>query len=403
MNANRAHEQQAPPIVMFLAIAYQKDDRPRQEAKSLTEEGYSVFVLCWDREREFKPIETMDGATVLSTRLVDLRKFSSIRLILGALLFQPLLIVKTVTLITRLKQRPIIHAHDFNTLVPACLLRALGLCVGLVYDSHELSYAAYSELIGPAFGRIVDIMERLCLRCVETVITVSEPIADYLRKFNPVVELIYNCPRVSEIPKATKAEVRRDLGLPLDTYIVSYVGQIRYDCRLDLFLDVASLLCQNDHIQFVVVGWGPLASKFQKAARRTQARLTLIPYVPHTKALAYIAASDLTWGIYQSRSLNMRLTIQWKFFESLACRVPLIVDKGTYRAALVRKYGSGVVLESDDPHEISLLILSLAADTRTNFTFDTKSGPPDFVWEGAGRKLTEIYKRVVHFTLEPEA
>jgi glycosyltransferase involved in cell wall biosynthesis len=379
---------------MFLAIAYQKDDRPRQEAKCLIEAGHDVLVFCWDREHEFKSIELMDGATVLSTRLINLRRFTSMGLIVGAFVFQILLVINTIRLVSHLRRRPIIHVHDFNTLLPGCLLRALRICTNLVYDSHELSYAAYSEFMVPAIGQIVDTIERHCVGYADAIITVSEPIADYLREFNPSVELVYNCPEKSKIPNVARSEVRRQLGLPLGSYIVSYVGSIRYDSRLDLLLEVASLLWEKSNILFVVVGWGPLASEFQEATRKKRARVTLIPYVPHERALRYLAASDLSWGICQNRSLNMRLTIPWKFFESLACRVPLLVAEGTYRAVLVKKFRSGIVLESDDPHEMSRLILSLANDpSKSSCAFDPNSIPPEFTWEGTSRTLVEIYER----------
>jgi glycosyltransferase involved in cell wall biosynthesis len=386
-----------PPVVMFLAIAYQKDDRPRQEAKSLVDAGYSVFVLSWDRDREFKSVETMDGATVLSTRLMDLRRFSSLGLNVGALVFQVLLVVKTVRLISRLRRRPIIHVHDFNTLLPGCFLRAVRLCVSLVYDSHELSYAAYSEFINPALGLVVDTIERRCLRYAETVITVSEPLACYLRKSSPVVEVIYNCPRASEIPRVTKPDARRELGLPIDAYIVSYVGTIRYDCRLDLLLEVASMLWEESHIQFVVVGWGVLASEFQEAIRRTRARLTLIPYVPHARALCYVTASDLSWAVYEKRSLNSRIGAPWKVFESLACGVPVIVESRSFRARLVEKFGAGLVLDADDPQHVSMLVSGLAKDPlkQHNASCGAKKAAVGFDWETMSPKLIDIYRRLL--------
>jgi glycosyltransferase involved in cell wall biosynthesis len=224
---------------------------------------------------------------------------------------------------------------------------------------------------------------------------VSDPIARYLRRFTQDIELVFNCPRGSDIPKVNKLEARRQLGLPPDAYIISYVGTIRYDCRLDLMLDVASLLWERDNIRFVIVGWGPLASNLREAMKTTRARLSFVSYVPHERALYYVAASDLSWGIYQNRSLNMRLTIPWKFFESLACRVPLIVDEGTYRAALVKEFKSGIVLEGDDPRMISRLIQSLAADrSDTERTLDIRSLPPEFTWEGTARRLIAVYKRL---------
>jgi len=378
---------------MFLANTYQIDTRVRQEAKSLVEADYSVYVLAWDRERGFRPIDKMDGAIVRSFSHVNLRRFSALRLVLGALIFQILLFLECVSLIGRLRQRPIIHAHDFNTLLPGCLIRILRLSVGLVYDSHELSYAAYSEFFKPTIGCIISSIEKRCLRHVDTVITVSPPIANYLRRFNPATEIIYNCPRMSDIPKLSKQEIRRQLGLPLDTFIVSYVGVIRYDSKLDSLLTVASYMRNMSNVDFLVVGGGPLAPEFRRAARETPGRLTLVSQVPPRKALYYVAASDLTWAIYETRSLNQRLTITWKFFESLACRVPMIVRGGSYTAELVKKLRCGKVLESDDPNEISQVIISLANE-RAHHMLAADGTSQELAWEVTSRKLIEIYDRL---------
>ena len=284
-----------PPIIMFLAKAFHTDPRPRQEAKSLVEAGYSTSVIAWDREYEFKSVEEVDGVTVHSFRLVNLRRSSAIGLAVGALIFQIILLLETIRLIEQFRQRPILHAHDFNTLVPACVLKALGLTAGLVYDAHELTFAAYQDFYGPKIGQIVRVVEEWSLRFPNVVLTVSPLFAQYLRQFNDHVELIYNCPSASDVPKLTKEKIREQLSLPPYAFIVSFVGSINELFPIELFLEVATLLKNNDNIRFLVVGGGPLASKLTRMSQPIRARLTIIPYVPHETALSYVSASNLTW------------------------------------------------------------------------------------------------------------
>lgn len=380
---------------MFLAKAFQTDPRPRQEAKSLVEANYSVFVLAWDREHSFRPVEEVDGVTVHSFSHARLGGSSAFGLALGALIFQVLLLLESVRLVRRLKHRPIIHAHDFNTLLPGCLLRVSRLCVGLVYDSHELSYAVYSEFFGSTMGCAIREIEKRCLRYVDAVITVSAPFADYLRGFNSATEIVYNCPRASDIPRVPRRETRHELGLPLDAFIVSYVGTIRHDFALDLLLDVASSV-RDPSVQFLVVGDGPLARRLLEVARVRQARLRVLPRVSRERALRYVSASDLTWAVYQDESLNMRLTMPWKFFESLACGVPLIVEKGTVRAQLVQRLRCGLVLEGRDPRQISELIVSLASDRERylEMCVASRNAVLGMTWEAMSCKLTEIHERL---------
>jgi glycosyltransferase involved in cell wall biosynthesis len=380
---------------MFLAKAFQTDPRPRQEARSLVEAKYSVFVFAWDRERAFRPIERVDGATVYSIRQLDLRRFSSFGLVVGDIIFQMLILLGTVRLVSHLKQRPIIHAHDFNTLVPGCLLRICHLSVGLVYDSHELTYAIYSDFFGSAVGSIIRCVEQLGLRYVDTIITVSPPFAAYFLRFGRDTEVIYNCPRTSDIPRTSKPETRRELGLPSNAFIVSYVGSITSIFALDLLLATAcSTKIQN--IQFLVVGDGPLAPRLRQMVKRSKAPLNLLSHVPREKALRYVLASDLTWAVYQSKSINARLTVHWKFFESLACGTPLLVQAGTFSARLVQRFGCGVILETEDGDYVAQMIMSLAndPDRHSEMCSAAKSAvrQMNFNWDAMSGRLVDIYR-----------
>jgi len=389
-------DQQRPPVLMFLAKAFQTDPRPRQESKALTSARYPVYVFAWDRDREFRNRETVDGAIVESFHPLGLKGSSPLGLALGAIVFQLQLIFSSVRLIRNLKQRPIVHAHDFNTLVLGCMLRILRLSRSLVYDSHELSYAAYRELYNSQVGLVVRAVEQLCLRYADSVITVSLPFAKYLHRFNRNTEVIHNCPAESELSSMPRLAIREQLGLPLHAFIVSYVGSIRHDCNMDLFLSVAALANDHSNVHFVVVGGGILAPSFRHTASKINASMTILPQMPRKTALAYVAASDLTWAIYHPDSVNMKLTLPWKFFESLACGVPLLVAGGTLMARLTRDLGCGVIVQDQDPNVVLSRILTLAKETSSQQKMSSCAGiaAQTFTWQTVSRKLVNIYDRL---------
>lgn len=392
-----------PPVIMFLAKAFQSDTpRPRKEAKTLTEAGYPVYVIAWDRECGFDPVEEMDGALVRSFHLVNLRRFSKLGLVFGALAFEVLLIFETLKLMQRSGKRPIVHAHDFNTLLPGCFLRILGLSSGLVYDCRELSFAVYSKWFNGAVGGLVRAIEERCLPYADTVIAPTDPIADYLRRFNRATVTIYTCMETSEVPTLSKAQLRAELGLSMNAFIVSYVGEINYLCRLDLLLSVASVL-RNEDLQFVVVGAGPLAHDFRLAAEQLpDSRLTIVPHVPWKRALMYVSASDLTWAVYDSREgplrEQVRLGLPVKLFESLACSVPVVVEGNNIRAKLVAEQECGIVLETDAPNHASKAILELAKDQAVHrkmaLAARNASQTLGFSWERMSSRLLGIYERL---------
>ena len=389
--------QSLPPVVMFVAKGFQRPDIPRarQEGRTLVQAGYPLYVFAWDRYGEFPRRENVDGATIRSFTGVNLRNFSSLGLALGGSLFQIVIFFATLRLINHLKQRPIVHAHDMNTLLPSCLLRILGLSSGLVYDCRELTYGVYSGWYNPFVGGIMRTLEEGMLRYADVVITVSRPIAEYLARIKQVVTVIYNCPRMADIPRVSKMDARKQLRLPRNSFIVSYVGMIRYGCKLELLLSVASRI-KRQNVHFVVVGDGPQASEFRRMANKTEGcRLTIVPRVPRDRALLYVLASDLTWALYDDRNLSLNVAMPWKLFESMACSVPVLVERGSSRASFVEKCGCGVVLPNDAPDFVAETISSLA-QAPSHHEHMSRAGKrlaeSEFNWEVMSEKLVGIYK-----------
>jgi glycosyltransferase involved in cell wall biosynthesis len=387
---------------MLVAKAFQRPDPPRtmKEAKVLQENGYSVHVIAWDRYGEFPAIDDVGGVTVHSFTPVSLRRFSKARLALGGILFQVLLFFEAVKLVGELRQRPIVHAHDINTLPVACFLRLLRLCSALVYDCREFTYGVYYEWFNVVVASVVRVFEEICIRYANAIITVSDPIADYLRGFNRKVEIIYNCPSMSDIPRLSKHDARVRLGLPLNVFLVSSVGAIRHDSRYDLLLALASLM-KNESIHFVTVGDGPLGPEIRHAVRELgDAPISMVNQVPRETALSYVMASDLTWAVYQNRvaSLNPRVGMPWKFSESLACGVPVVVESETFRATLVERFRCGVVLDSDDPRDVASQILSIMDDPDRHREMCSQAKKAasrmGLSWEAMSAKLIRIYQDV---------
>jgi len=219
--------------------------------------------------------------------------------------------------------------------------------------------------------------------------------AKYLRLLNKETIIIYNSPRASVIPKLPKDVLRAELGLPPEAFIVSFVGTINEIFASDLLLTVASTLREAGVVRFLVVGGGTLASEFWRIAGAAKPQMIVLPQVSRAKALWYVAASDLTWSIYRNQSLNARLAMPWKFFESLACRVPILAEKGTQVANWVDDLKCGVIVESD-PILISQAISKLLdPNGRPKFNFSER-----YTWENESRKLIKSYEDMVNRNYE---
>jgi len=271
-----------------------------------------------------------------------------------------------------------------------------------VYDCHEFSYAAYTQLFNSFVGSIVMVLERAWMPAVSLVLTVTKSIAAYFKTINPNTQVIYNYPKASDVPTVSQQKAREELGLPLNSFIVASIGEIRYDSTLNIFLAVKKLVSSEDPtIHFLVVGGkGPLAEEILRISQDMN-NLSVIPHVPRAIAMLYLVASDLAWVIYRSHGSmsNPDLSLPWKLFDSIACGVPVIVEKGGARANIVKKLKCGEVVDEENADLIARKILSLARDHKRLVAMSVaakkgfaKSG---FNWAPMGSKLRLVYERLV--------
>jgi glycosyltransferase involved in cell wall biosynthesis len=90
--------------------------------------------------------------------------------------------------------------------------------------------------------------------------------------------------------------------------------------------------------------------------------------------------------------------LPWKFFESLACGVPLLVETGTYRAKLVEELDCGVVLKTGTPEDTIHAIVSLAKDTARHRSLSEAAKNAAIArnlnWEAMSVKLISVYDRL---------
>lgn len=100
-----------------------------------------------------------------------------------------------------------VHVCDLNTLFPACLLKMLRLCVGLIYDSHELSYGAYAEFFGPLMGCVARAIEGQCARHVDAAITVRPPTRYGIVEGEKICENVYKITGIKEKPARSASKL----------------------------------------------------------------------------------------------------------------------------------------------------------------------------------------------------
>lgn len=192
---------------------------------------------------------------------------------------------------------------------------------------------------------------------------------------------------------AAIADIKSNLGIDQDTFILGYVGSIGTWYMLDEMLDFYKTLKEiKKQTQFLFIS-GESEDKLRKAAVRHQIDpedITVIS-VLHHDVPHYVAAFDLSVFFIKS-SYSKKASSPTKQGEIMAMGTPLVCNAGVGDTdAIVKKYHAGAVVE-EFTHEAYLKAIVEVANFDPS---ETKKGAHEFFGlEGGVTHYLEIYKRI---------
>jgi glycosyltransferase involved in cell wall biosynthesis len=197
---------------------------------------------------------------------------------------------------------------------------------------------------------------RLVARSADAVVTVSEPIADEVRGFDPagVVRVI---PNGSDFDDFAGLEYR-----PGDRFRITHTGSFFGKRSPRPFLGALA----SSGLEDVVVRFaGGLRAGDREWAEQLGLgeRLEVLPYLPHRQALELQRDSEVNLLLLPEAAGRGRVVPSGKIFEYLAAERPILaaVPPDGAAAKLVRETGAGIVVAPEDEKGIREALLSLHA------------------------------------------
>ncbi|TME29743.1 MAG: glycosyltransferase family 4 protein, partial [Chloroflexi bacterium] len=363
-------------IGMLVGNDMRHDSRVQREAATLAAAGYQVTVYCvLNAATSARVVERLDGYSIV--RILALAAFQATRPILGgAVHFGLNWWVRwgrwRSRVVAASAPADIWHAHDFNTL-PAAVECARRDDASLVYDSHEIfSEAGAAAALPKVLRSLMRWRERQLVRRCAGVLTVNASIAEYLeRRLRPAkLAVIHNC-AVPRHRLTDASPLRAAIGVSAETNIVLYHGSLAAHRGLpELVAAMRTAELQDAHL--AIMGYGALRPRLEQAAAGTDlaGRLHLLPPVPPSDVVEWIAGADVAAMPIQAATLNHLLSSPNKLFEALAAGLPVVGPRYPEfeRAVLGDVRGQlGELCDPRDPASIAAslhAILSLPAGER---------------------------------------
>jgi len=241
----------------------------------------------------------------------------------------------------------VVHTHAAKAGAVGRVAARLARAPAVVHTFHGHVLRGY---FGPRKERAFRLIERGLARACDRIVAVSDEVRDDLVELHvasaakiDVIPVGFDMRRLS-VPPERHAELRgalrRELGLPDDALVVTFVGRVVPIKRADRFL-AAALELRDSGAQFVVVGDGEALADVRSsdAARTLGDRVLFTGYRADVAAIYH--ASDVVVLTSDSEGTPVSL------IEAAACGVPVVgTDVGGVRS-VVQDGVTGYVVPPD--------------------------------------------------------
>jgi glycosyltransferase involved in cell wall biosynthesis len=233
----------------------------------------------------------------------------------------------------------------------------------LVHTFHGHSLTGY---FNPRTARLYTIIERILARRTDALIAISEEVRDELAslgvapadRFTIVPLGVDLGPFAVEGPKrdTMRRELRRELGIPDETKVVTLVARLVPIKRVDRFLRMARLITERTAAHFVIAGDGELGTELRACtdARALGERVSWIGFRRDMPAVCF--ASDVVALTSDNEGTPMSL------IEAQASGVPVVAtDVGGVRS-VVHDGHTGIVRHPDDDSALAQAVVDILTD-----------------------------------------
>ena len=240
----------------------------------------------------------------------------------------------------------------FNGLAPFLLL-SFFIKVFMIKSKIILSYHGTIQY-NTKFKKLKSVITSIINNCSNVVIVNSRGVKEELINMGVhnrkviVVEHIAHDVFLNNNLNCNDAKVA--LGIPVDSFVFSFVGHLTEEKLFHIYMDVLQNLLKKDNdIYSIIVGTGPLSNMIKSIKSQYRDRIIYLGYVNDLKQLklAY-SASDIIWA-YADETYIAKPGI-----EALACGTPVLIPNVP---AIYYKINKNIKIKNNIvPNDIGFLI-----------------------------------------------
>jgi glycosyltransferase involved in cell wall biosynthesis len=360
------------------------DPRVEKIARALVEGGYKVQLLGWDQTGQLPIQGDLDGIPFHRCRL-PIKRVRGLWNLWYELRWQAALLS---WLIKKRNSFDILHACDFDTVLPALLVKTIWQ-KKLVYDIFDF-YADMLRFIPNVIKKIIRMIDLQAINRADAVILADDSRRQQISGSHPRrLEVIYNSPEdQSAFLTSDSTQQPRSGNLR-----IAYVGNLQIERGL---LELIEVLRMHPHWMLNLAGFGGDEEKILSAA---SGMLNVIWHglISYSKALQINFGADILIATYDPRISNNRYSSPNKLFEAMMLSKPIIVADSTNIDRIVQKLGCGIVVEYGDTPalEAALTLLQKNPAIREQYGRNAREAYDKFYsWSKMKTRLLHLYREL---------
>lgn len=241
---------------------------------------------------------------------------------------------------------------------------------------QDVSHKGVSQS-GMAFSlgltTITKLIESRVLRSADSIAVISNPIKTIVHSIvnsNCAVTLIPNYLTATARAKQTKADVRSQLRLPQDKFLVIYTGSIGNKQNLINLVNAASLLKDEESIHFVVFGHGNSELELKEKSKEIE-NFEVRPAVDEEIYFSLLATADLL--VVNERSSQVEMALPSKIVSYFSSSTPIVAAVPRGGASYDILVGKAFIASADDPQGLATAIITAKANPSQGKFFAEKA------------------------------
>jgi glycosyltransferase involved in cell wall biosynthesis len=356
------------------------DPRVEKAATALGNYGYTVRILGWDRSASLKefdsayqvPIQRLGFQADYGTGLQNFPAL--LRWQWG--LFHWLILHR--------EEIDIIHACDFDTVIPALFMKLLwGKKV--IYDIFDF-YADHLRATPGWVKSLIRFVDRRCVGWADSVILVDNARINQIGGTKSKKFVVINNTPPDVLPKLLKNKNNSQS----DLFRIAYVGLLQIERGL---IEILNVMQKHPEWTLTLAGYGGDEIRIKERASEME-NVKWYGRVSYERALELSFQADVLFATYDPDIPNHQYASPNKLFEAMMLGKPIIVARNTNIDHIVEDEDCGLIIKYGDTDQLDQALISLFENSKRRDLMGSngrKAYEEKYAWKVMESRLIEMY------------